>query len=169
VPDRAVDVRAVVTSAPSLDPFAGLVTAESEVVWRARLEEDGWRLAAEPESTHLRLPPDGGAAATAREWIDATATCDAARARDLQAVDVLYGPADIVAAPCRRPASWAVGAPAPLSESPDTFALQAAFGSDVASWGRIVPVRAPGAPSFFVALAPVGDHWRVMGVTAANP
>jgi len=168
-PDGAVDVRAVITNAPSLDPFGGLVTAESEVVWRARQEPGGWRVAAEPESTHLRLPSDDGATTSVRAWVDATASCDDGRARAVQAVDPLYGPVDLIAMPCRRPASWSVGTPRALSDSPDTFTLQAAFGADVAAWGRVVLVEAAAGPRFFVAVAPVGSQWKVMGVTAANP
>ncbi len=168
-PDGAIDVRAVVTNAPSLDPFGGLVTAESEVVWRARQEPGGWRVAAEPESTHLRLPSDDGATSSVQAWVDAMASCDDARARSLQAVDPLYGPGDLVAMPCRRLSSWSVGAPRALSDSPDTSTLQAAFGADVAAWGRVVPVEAAAGPRFFVAVAPVGSQWKVMGVTAANP
>lgn len=174
-PDGGVDVTAVVTSLPSLDPFGGLVTAQTEVVWRAHREGDAWRVAAEPEATTLRLPADDSAPATVGGWVSALSKCDVAGARAFQAVEHLYGPADLTAAPCQQRGDWTVGAPAALSTSSDTAALQAAFGADVASWARVVPVRggpgSPGSPgdtAFLAALAPFGDGWRVMGVTAAS-
>lgn len=166
-PDGAVDVTAMVTWDPSLDPFAGLVTTRGDVVWRAHREGDAWRLAAEPESTRLHLPSDDGAAAAVRDWVAAVRECDAARARTLQAIEILVGPADLASAPCRLRGDWTIGDPSGLAASSDTAALQAAFGADVTTWARVVPVRSASGTSFFAALAPVGDDWRVMGVTTA--
>lgn len=165
-PEGAVDVRSSVTHVPALDPFGGIVTARSQVIWRARNEEGRWRVAAEPESTVLDLPADAGAPDAVREWVRALGACDQARARALQAVEPLYGPADLASAPCRLGGEWAVGPVAGLETSADTAALQAAFGADVAAWARVVPLRGPSGMSFLAALAPMGEQWRVVGVTA---
>jgi hypothetical protein len=40
-----------------------------------------------------------------------------------------------------------------------------AYGPDVPTWTRLVPVQGPHT-HFLVAMAPVGDDWRVIGATA---
>ena len=52
-----------------------------------------------------------------------------------------------------------------LDRAPDTQALVEAYGPDVGSWARLVPVRGPQS-HFLAAVAPLGEHWRVIGVTS---
>jgi hypothetical protein len=167
-PDQATDVSVTVAHRPSLDPFAGLVPARSEQVWRAHRRDGGWRVAAEPIDVRLVLPSDHTAPEAVRAWVDAVATCDGDKAQALQAVTPLYGPVDLASAPCRHPGRWTVGQPLSLDRSSDTATLLAAFGADATTWARVVPVGGPTKP-FLAAVAPVGETWRVVGVLNDSP
>ena len=83
----------------------------------------------------------------------------------LQAAPHLYGPANLPARPCRERGRWTAGAALTLDHAADAQTLLAAFGSDVFTWGRLVPVQGPRS-HFYAALAPIGEEWRVMGVTS---
>ena len=43
----------------------------------------------------------------------------------------------------------------------------AAFGPEVGSWARLVPVQGPGT-RFSVVVGPLGDAWRVLGTDPVN-
>jgi len=84
----------------------------------------------------------------------------------VQGAPDLIGPEDLVNAPCRERGSWSVGGPAvTLDRAPDVQTFVEAYGPDVGTWTRLVPVRGPGA-HFLAAVAPLGDDWRVIGVTS---
>jgi hypothetical protein len=89
--------------------------------------------------------------------------CDADGARDLQVGSLLYGPIDLGAAPCAEKGDWKVWETTRFDDAPDTGTYVAAFGPGISSWGRLVPVVGPQS-SFFAAVGPVGDDWRVLGV-----
>jgi len=46
-------------------------------------------------------------------------------------------------------------------------AAVAAYGDDVFTWARVVPVTAP--VTFDLVLAPIGDRWSVIGAVQASP
>jgi hypothetical protein len=160
------DITVDVSRQPSLDPFAGFVSGRAVQVWRVVHEGDTWRIDAAPVSEDPVLPPVAAAADAAGRWVEASASCDRAAANHLQAVADLSGPADLLGAPCRERGAWtAAGPPTTLDRAPDTQALVEAYGPDVGSWARLVPVRGPQS-HFFAALVPLGDDWRVIGVTS---
>ena len=155
-----------VTRHPSLDQFAGFVSARATQVWRVEREGDAWRVGAAPVSDDPVLPPVAAAADEAGAWAQASASCDRAAAKRLQDGEDLSGPTDLLAAPCREHGTWtAVGPPMTLDRAPDTQALVEAYGPDVGSWARLVPVRGPHS-HFLAAVAPLGEDWRVIGVTS---
>jgi hypothetical protein len=159
----AIEVDVSATHRPSLDSIRGLVPARSQSVWLVRREGGAWRVAAEPLSFRPIVPADDGASGVVQTWVSRLAACDTAGAADLQVGPSLYGPAGLVQAPCQKKGTWTAGTPVGLDKTPDPKAFLAAFGPDVGTWARLVPVRGPGS-SFLAAVAPMGDGWLVMGV-----
>jgi hypothetical protein len=159
----AVELEVAATHRPSLDPFVGLVPARSSQRWLVHRERAGWRVPSAPQRFEYLLPGDQAAAQATSAWVERLASCDRRAAQTLQAARHLYGPADLPARPCRERGRWTAGAALTLDHAADAQTLLAAFGSDVLTWGRAVPVRGPRS-HFYAALAPIGDDWRVMGV-----
>jgi hypothetical protein len=163
----AVEVDVSATHHPSLDSIRGLVPARSQSVWLVRHEGDVWRVGADPVSFRPLLPADAGATDVVQGWVSRLAACDTPGAAQLQVEPNLYGPAALAQAPCQMHGTWTAGAPVGLDKTPDPKAFLAAFGPDVGTWARLVPVRGPGS-SFLAAVAPMGDGWQVMGVAVAG-
>jgi hypothetical protein len=113
------------------------------------------------------LPGDAGAQAVVRAWVARMQACDRTAARGLQLGSLLYGPIRLGDAPCRERGSWQVGTPASIAAASDAGTYLAAFGPGIAGWGRIVPVTGPRS-HFLVAVGPLGDDWRVLGVLGAG-
>lgn len=164
-PDRpgAFEVDLSATHTPSLDPIRGLVPARSTSTWLVRLENDAWRVSADPLAFRPVLPGDAAATAAVQGWVSLLAACDAPGATALQVTPHLYGPAGLARTPCETPGTWTAGEPTGLDRTPDPRAFLAAFGPEVGTWARLVPVRGP-AGGFLAAVAPMGDGWQVMGV-----
>jgi hypothetical protein len=83
-------------------------------------------------------------------------------AAGLQAGAELYGPADLAELPCRERGRWTVAAPEGFDAAVEPEAYVAAFGPEVGSWARLVPVQGP-RTRFSVVVGPLGDAWRVLG------
>jgi hypothetical protein len=164
----ALEVDLAATHTPSLDATRGLVPGRSTSVWLARREGDGWRVSADPVVFRPVMPDDAGASATVQGWVSLLAACDAPAAATLQTSPNLYGPASLVRVPCESPGPWTAGEPTGLDRTPDPRAFLAAFGPEVGSWARLVPVEGPGS-RFLAAVAPMRDAWQVMGVALAGP
>ncbi len=161
---NGVDVVVAVTRQPSLDPFNGFVSAKATQTWRAVREHGGWRVHATPVAEQPVLPPLSAASTPAMAWVKALESCDLNGAARLQAGLQLYGSFDLVGAPCQEHGVWTAGAPVGVDSAADVQPLLESYGPDVPSWARLVPVQGPHT-RFFVELAPVGDDWRVIGVT----
>lgn len=154
-----------VTRHPSLDQFAGFVSGRATQVWDVVPEGATWRVRQEPVADTPALPNVSGAVEVAQRWVQAAAACNRAAASSLEGVTDLLGPEDLLAAPCAERGSWTVAGPAvTLDRAPDTETLVEAYGPDVGTWARLVPVRGPRS-HFFAAVAPLGEDWRVVGVT----
>jgi len=151
---------------PSLDEFAGFVSARATQVWRVAREGSTWRVGAAPLTDDPALPAAAAATSAVSRWVQASAACDRAGAASLQGVPDLIGPEDLVGAPCHERGSWTVtGQPIALDRAPDVQAFVEAYGPDVGTWTRLVGVRGPNS-HFLAAVAPLGDDWRVIGVTS---
>jgi hypothetical protein len=159
----AVEVDLSATHTPSLDPIRGLVPARSTSTWLVRLENDAWRVSADPLAFRPVLPPDAEATAAVQGWVSLLAACDAPAAAALQVTANLYGPASLSRTPCEKRGIWTAGEPSGLDRTPDPRAFLAAFGPEVGTWARLVPVQGPDG-RFLAAVAPMGDGWQVMGV-----
>jgi hypothetical protein len=165
---RAMNVTVELTHPAAIDPFAGLVPARTVELWRARSEGGGWRVAADPVSVRADLPSDRRAADAVTAWVQRLVGCDRQGAAALQAGGELYGPADLAEAPCRQRGRWTVAGPQRFDQAAEPEPYVAAFGAEVSSWARLVPVQGPGT-RFHVVVGPLGDAWRVLGTDPVHP
>jgi len=165
---RVMDVTVQLTHPAAIDPFAGLVPARTVEVWRARSEDGGWRVAADPVSVRADLPSDRRAPDAVTAWVQRLVGCDRQGATALQVGADLYGPADLAEAPCKQRGRWTVGVPQRFDEAAEPEAYVAAFGPEVSSWARLVPVQGP-RTRFNVVVGPLGDAWRVLGTDPVQP
>jgi hypothetical protein len=159
----AFEVDVTATHHPSLDAIRGLVPARSTSVWLVRREGDTWRMSSDPLTLRPILPAEADATRVVQGWLTLMAACDATGAAGLQVAPSLYGPAGLVKAPCEKHGTWTAGQPVGLDRTPDPRAFLAAFGPEVGTWARLVPVSGPDS-RFLAAVAPMGDGWQVMGV-----
>lgn len=162
VGDGRAEVTVTLAHPPAIDPFAGLVPGRTVEVWRASRRDGRWRVAAEPVSVRAELPGDDRAPEAVTAWVQRLLGCDRQGAAALQAGAELYGPADLAELPCRERGRWTVAGPQGFDAAVEPEAYVAAFGPEVGSWARLVPVQGPGT-RFTVVVGPLGDAWRVLG------
>jgi len=162
VGDGRAEVTVTLAHPPAIDPFAGLVPARTVEVWSASRQDGRWRVATDPVSVRAQLPGDGRAPEAVTAWVRRLLACDRQGAAGLQAGAELYGPADLAELPCRERGRWTVAAPQGFDAAVEPEAYVAAFGPEVGSWARLVPVQGPGT-RFSVVVGPLGDAWRVLG------
>jgi hypothetical protein len=153
--DRA-EIDGSVRFDPELSLTVGLVPSTAVATWVARAEDGGWRVAFSEAVVTPQWLPDTSATAAAGAWVTARTGCGA------QARVALLGAGHLVDELCAAHGTTEVGAPLPLEpvESADSFL--AAYGPDVFSWARVVPVTAPARVG--AVLAPLGSRWRVIGL-----
>ena len=160
-----VAVPVQVRQVPRLDAISGYVPARSNDTYLALRGAHGWLVEPDPIDSVAGLPADSGAGAAARAWVSARTACDQRASRALQYAGQLLGAPDLAAAPCTTKGTWRVGGTSRLVEGPSTRAFLAAFGSGVDNWSRLVEVVGPPG-HFFLAVAPLGERWRVFGLLA---
>ena len=165
--DGRVDVTVTLSHPASIDPFAGLVPARTVEVWRASRQDGRWRVAADPASVRADLPGADRAPAAVTAWVERLLGCDRQGATSFQAGPELYGPADLAELPCRERGRWTVAAPEGFDAAVEPEAYVSAFGPEVGSWARLVPVQGP-RTRFHVVVGPLGDAWRVLGTDPAT-
>ena len=124
-----------------------------------RLENDAWQVSADPLTFRPVLSGDTAATAAVQGWVSLLVACDAPAAVALQVTPNLYGPASLAHTPCETRGTWTAGAPTGLDRTPDPRAFLAAFGPEVGTWARLVPVRGP-AGGFLAAVAPMATAGR---------
>ena len=163
----AVEVTATVTHPAAVDPFAGLTPGRTVEVWRAQREGGRWHVAAGPVSVRTLLPGDADATAAVQSWVDRLARCDNGGAAAMQAAAELYGPVGLAGAPCQEHGAWKAAATRGFDAAGDPQPYLSAFGPEVQTWARLVPVQGP-KTRFAVVVAPLGDAWRVLGVDPAS-
>jgi hypothetical protein len=160
--DRA-EVPGTVSYAPALDEIGGNVPAIDDVTWAVVREAGNWHVSLAESETRARRPADSSAATAAGVWAAARQQCaTAAQWRG----EFLGNADDRVAQLCHATGAVNVGAVRELDDTDDAEPFLAAFGGDVFSWARVVPVRAR-AP-FDLVLAPIGDQWFAIGAIASS-
>ncbi len=156
------DVTVTLSHPAAIDPFAGLVPARTVEGWRASRQGGRWRVAADPVSVRADLPSDDRAPEAVTAWVQRLLGCDRPGAAGLQVGAELYGPADLAELPCQERGRWTVADPEGFDTAVEPEAYVAAFGPEVGSWARLVPVQGP-RTRFHVVVGPLGDAWRVLG------
>jgi hypothetical protein len=157
-----VEVGVEVTHRAAIDPFVGLTPGRTRQVWRIRQQAGRWRIGADPVRVQPLLPSDRGAPAAVQAWVERLLACDDAGAGAYQAEGQLYGPADLHRTPCQERGRWTVAAALGFDTLSDPQPFVAAFGPEVATWARLVPVQGP-RTRFVAVVVPLGEAWRVLG------
>jgi hypothetical protein len=157
------EIAAEVELQPGLDAVVGLVPARAQATWIAVAEDGGWRVDFDNSTLVPEYPPDAAAVDTASSWVSARAQCR----RAPQYRDGLLGVTALASDLCGARGPVRVGTAAPLRAGTGVEPFVAAFGPDVFTWARAVPVESPAPMS--VVLAPIGDRWVVIGVLESLP
>jgi len=152
----------VVEHEPGLDPFRGLSFARETQTFTGRRDGAGWLVDADP-SVEPVLPPEPLAVEAATSWVTAVQACDKAKAAGLQAVATLFGSAEGAVGLCGKQGPVTPAGVDRLTPGVASTDIVAQYTTDALSWGRVVRITSP-AP-FGVVLAPLGDRWRVLGLT----
>lgn len=160
-------VGSVVGFVPSLDEVVGLVPAQAEVAWAVVRDGESYGVSLQNSSFAPVYVGDDAAAAATQAWVASRQACENAG----EWGGALLGVQAAATALCGSSGAPEVGEPSPLPEL-DAAPFIVAFGEEALTWSRVVDVEAPVAMR--VVLAPVGAHWRVIGVlppaaTGATP
>jgi hypothetical protein len=155
-------VTSIVGFEPSLDEVVGLVPAQAEVLWAVTETDGEWGVSIETSNFAPIYAPDTEAAAAAEAWVAARQDCG----REGEWGGTLLGVEGPARALCEAAGDPVVGDAAPLDQLEAT-PFVSAFGEDVLSWGRQVPVTAP--VELRAVVAPIGTQWRVIGVLPPAP
>lgn len=160
--DKTGKVVVVLEHEPGLDPFRGLSPARETATFAGHREGAGWLVDGDANTEPI-LPPEPKAIDATVAWVSAVQACDQARAGGLQAVATLYGSATGAVGLCGKAGPVAAADVARLSASVASTDIVAQYTTDALVWARVVRVSAPAA--FGVVLAPLGDSWKVLGLT----
>jgi hypothetical protein len=147
---------------PSLDQVRGLVPAHASGAFIAVAEDGGWRLAWSDSVLTPRYPADDLAPEAVVRWADDRRACR----RGPEYAGGLLGAPRLVAGLCGARRAVAVDRARLLPERAAAEPFLAAFGPSAHQWLRAVRVRAPVRVD--VVVAPLGEHWLVVGVLAAH-
>jgi len=159
-------VTGTISYRPDLDEIAGDVPAVANATWALVRERGNWRVALADSEVVPVYAEDAGAARAARAWVDARLDCRTAAQWD----GAFLGDANAEVHDLCHARAGATARLQPVHELDDTAGAEpflAAFGADVFTWARVVPVVAP--VQVDLVLAPIGDQWSVIGAIAASP
>ncbi|MGH8984884.1 MAG: hypothetical protein ACRDY6_13560 [Acidimicrobiia bacterium] len=162
VDGASAEVEANVTFESTLDETRGLVPSRARAAWVAVAEDGGWRVAHSQSRLTPQYPDEQGAVRAADTWVEARRSCDVATEYE----GGLVGAAGPVEALCDTRGPVRVGAVGALEPDAGVEPFLAAFGPDVLSWARVVPVISP--VPLAVVLAPVADSWLVIGMLESS-
>ena len=161
--DRA-QVTGTVSYRPDLDEIAGDVPAVADATWVLVRDAANWRVSLADSEVVPVYPDEAGAVPAARAWVDARLECRTASQWDgaflgdanAEVREFCHGRGDARLQPVHE-----------LDDTAGAEPFLAAFGADVFTWARVVPVVAP--VDLDLVLAPIGDQWSVIGAIAASP
>lgn len=159
----ATEVSVDVRRTPALNSFAGFVPARAVEVYRTVRSGGAWRVDPSPVGVTAILISDRTAAAAVTAWLDRVAACDGPGAAALQVSADLIGDDSIPGAICAKHARLRAAPARPMQGGPETAPFLSAYGPEIGSWARLVPVT--GADQrLLVGVAPLGQSWRVFGI-----
>jgi ketosteroid isomerase-like protein len=156
--DGRVEVVTDVTLVSSLNEFTGLTPARGRATWTVAEEDDGWRVRYTDSVLEPRYPDDAPVVDTALAWASARQSCDPAPPEH----ERMLGIPRLGLALCGSDGRVTAGEMTDLPEGADAEVFVSAYGPDVYSWSRVVPLAGP--VPMRVVLAPVGDAWQVIGI-----
>jgi hypothetical protein len=130
-------------------------------VWTTQQQGAGWRVSTTATQVEPLYPDASGAPPAALAWVAARQNCQ----RGDQYDGNLLGQPDLAPALCGVAGTpTAVTTNALESYSSPTTVLSA-FGPESSVWARVVRVNGPA--TLDVIMAPLGDRWVVVGISAA--
>jgi hypothetical protein len=147
-----------VTTVPRLDEVVGYIPSRAVVTWTTADEAGGYRVAFSDTTISPDLPSNQAATAAALAWVEAQQRCQTGPTY----AGNLLGQPVLAQALCHTGGTYRAGAPRGLETFRNPTALLSAFGAEAPSFVRVVPVD--GARPLGVAVAPLGEHWEVVGV-----
>lgn len=158
--ERVTDATVVTVTAyrSMLDPVLGLIPARARGTWTTVEEDGGWRVSYRESTVQPLYPSDEGVVAAAESWASARLDCRA----EGEAEGGLLGAPGLAEELCEAEGELALGPVGVLQDGTETTALLSAYGPEVFTWARMVPVEAP--VPMQVVLAPVADAWQVFAV-----
>jgi hypothetical protein len=142
----------------SLDEVVGLVPARARTTWVTVLEEGAWFVSLGDTVIQPIYPPEDQVPGVVREWAEARRACRKAP----EYMGGLLGVPSLANALCGARGNITLGTVDRLADELDAAPFLAAFGPEVTSWARVVPLTSP--VSLQAVVAPVNDHWLVIGV-----
>lgn len=149
----------------SVDRFAGFVPGSSTDRWSVTDEGGRWRMrTGRPSAVEPSYPSDVVAKATADRWLTAAVACDLGRVEQHE-LPTLLGDLGVRTSTCDVE-GLRVTEVVPFLDLADVSPFVAAYGPSVGRWGRAAHVEGTGGGrnvDFYLALAPLGTTWRVMG------
>ena len=140
--------------------------ARTVEVWRASRQDGRWRVAADPVSVRADLPGDDRAPEAVTAWVERLLGCDR-QGRPASRPGPSCTGRPTWPGSCQERGRWTVAAPEGFDAAVEPEAYVAAFGPEVGSWARLVPVQGPRS-RFSVVVGPLGDAWRVLGTDPVN-
>lgn len=163
----ATEVTVDVRRTPVLNSFVGFVPGHAVEVYRAVRSGAVWRVDAEPVRTTPQLVTDRTAAGDVTTWLNRLAACDTVGAAALQTSPDLLGEDSIPGEICAKRARLRAAPAQRVVGGPTTSSFLAAYGPELGSWARLVPVTGPDQ-KFLVGVAPFGSTWRVFGIVSGG-
>jgi hypothetical protein len=154
-PERS-EVDAHLALRPELDPVIGLVPDAMTATFVTLPEDGGWRVAFGDSALTPQYASETGAPMATRLWVRDRVGCRFRSAAGLLTTGRLTDQLCGARGPVR------VGAPIALDPGPSSDRFLAAYGPDVFTWARVVPVTSPARVG--AVLAPLGPRWRVIGL-----
>jgi len=147
---------------PGLDSFVGLSPGRQTALYVTRAERGGFLVDAEPTTDPI-LPADADAAKAAAAWAARVQACDQPGARALEAIDPIFLSLRQGLKLCQATGSVEVGPVGRLEPGPVSQDIVGQYSTDALTWARVVPLTAP--IRLLVILAPIGNEWKVLGLT----
>lgn len=150
-----LDADSLVTSvslAPSLSLTTGWSPASATISWQV-VEEDGWRVSLIATVMVPSIPDPTGAVAATRRWLIDPARCDATADARL----VLAPPSSAYERLCSSGGVMASAVASPVTGRAAAH-LSLAYGADVSTWARTVPLEG----GLDLVLVAFDDRWLVI-------
>ena len=142
----------------TLDPVLGLIPARARGTWQTIEQDGGWRVSYLDSTIQPLYPSDDGVAPAAESWATARLACGT----QAEAEGGLLGAPDLAEELCEAEGELTLGPVGVLRDGTETTALLSAFGPEVFTWARVVPIEAP--VPMQIVLAPIADAWQVFAI-----